>query len=486
MSDAFRLHPSDNVAVALHPLSSGTVVMGVKLRDDIPAGHKFALTDIPPRGKAVKYGYPIGGVKKRIHQGEWVHTHNLRTRLGKVLSYAYNPGFAEPAEPLRAVFSGYKRAAGRPGIRNEIWIIPTVGCVNGAAQRLERASAGLAEDGVYAFPHPYGCSQMGADLHTTQRLLSAMVRHPNAGGVLVLGLGCENNHIAAFKDILGPYVTNRVKFLSAQSVDDELEAGLSAIRELASVLSSDTREPFPLSELAVGLKCGGSDGFSGLTANPLMGLFADRLIASGGTAVMTEVPEMFGAETILMNRCADASVFHQTVALINNYKRYFKRHGQVIYENPSPGNKEGGITTLEEKSLGCVQKGGTGTIRGVLAYAAPAAGNGLYLLDGPGNDIVAVTALMASGCQLILFSTGRGTPLGSPVPVIKLSARTGLAEMKSGWIDFDAGVILHGEPPEEAASRLMERVLLTASGAKTLSERNGYRDMAIFKNGVTV
>lgn len=485
---ALKIHADDNVAVALDALKSGESVLGIMLLDDIPAGHKFALTAVEAGANIIKYAFPIGHAVQAIAPGQWVHTHNLKTNLGDILDYTYAPSLPGPmASPfVGRAFQGYRRKDGRVGIRNEIWIIPTVGCVNGTAQRLERAAARLAPDGVHAFPHPYGCSQMGEDHEHTQKLLAAMVRHPNAGGVLVLGLGCENNHIAAFREVLGPVDEQRVKFLSTQSVSDELEEGMRLLQELADVMQKDVREAIPVSELVLGLKCGGSDGFSGITANPLLGALSDALLGAGGATVLTEVPEMFGAETLLMNRCRDQDTFEMTVDLINDFKSYFKRHGQTIYENPSPGNKAGGITTLEEKSLGCTQKGGTGVVVDVLKYSEPVAKRGLNLLTGPGNDICAVTALMASGCHMVLFTTGRGTPLGGPVPTMKIATNSDLAARKPGWIDFDAGALLGGETMASLRDQLMDRVVAVASGEMTRNEINGYREIAIFKDGVTL
>ncbi len=489
---ALQIHLSDNVAVAIEPLKKGETVLSVVLSEDIMAGHKFALRDISQNENVIKYAFPIGHATRAIKAGEWVHTQNLKTNLGDILDYAYAPSFqsALPSPFSGKTFKGYRRKNGQAGIRNEIWIVPTVGCVNGTAMALEREATRqfghLAPDGIHAFTHPYGCSQMGDDHETTQKLLAAMVRHPNAGGVLVLGLGCENNNIDAFKKVLGHVDESRVKFLSTQSVEDEMEAGLSLLGQLAVALQGDERVSLPVSELVIGLKCGGSDGFSGITANPLLGALSDGLLNAGGTSILTEVPEMFGAETLLMNRCQDVNTFSMAVDLINGFKRYFQRYNQTIYENPSPGNKAGGISTLEEKSLGCTQKGGTGVVTDVLGYAEPVKQKGLNLLTGPGNDICAVTALMASGCHMVLFTTGRGTPLGAPIPTVKVATNSDLAKRKANWIDFNAGALLDGETMENLRDRLMEKVLQIAQGETTCNERNGYREIAIFKDGVTL
>ena len=485
MMHALRIHPTDDVAVAVEAVKKGEAVLGVTAREDIPAGHKLALRSLQPGETVLKYGMPIGHATRPIAAGEWVHAHNLATSLSGELTYRYEPSPIPALAPFEGQFMGYLRADGRVGVRNELWIIPTVGCVNGAAQKLaERAKTELGVPAC-ALTHPYGCSQLGEDYANTQRLLCALVRHPNAGGALVLGLGCENNHLGVFREALGEVDPERVRFLNAQDVPDEVEAGMTVLRELAETMRRDERTPQPLSKLVLGLKCGGSDGYSGLTANPLLGALCDGVCAAGGSALLTEVPEMFGAETLLMARCVNERVFEDTVNLINGFKRYFEAHHQPVYENPSPGNKAGGITTLEEKSLGCTQKGGVGPVCDVLAYAQVHRTRGLSLVYGPGNDICACTALAAAGAQLILFTTGRGTPLGSPVPVLKVATNHALAAKKQGWIDFDAESVLE-EPMTQVAQCLLRLTLETASGRETRSERKGYRDLAIFKDGVTL
>lgn len=481
---------SDNVAVALCPLQKGTTVAGVMLAEDIPAGHKFALCPIAVGEPVVKYGAPIGCAVSDIAPGAWVHTHNTRTNLSDVLEYTYNPREMPLRSEESVTFRGFRRANGKVGIRNEIWIIPTVGCVNSPAQALaQRASALVcgSVDGVYAFGHPYGCSQLGDDHRNTQKVLAGLVHHPNAGGVLVLGLGCENNNIKEFRGMLGDIDETRVKFLNCQDVSDEIAAGMELISSLIALAANDEREDIPVSELIVGLKCGGSDGYSGITANPAVGVFSDKLIAQGGTAILTEVPEMFGAEQLLMERCATEALFEQTVTLINDFKRYFKRYDQPVYENPSPGNKAGGITTLEDKSLGCTQKSGTAPVCCVMGYGERTETNGLHLLSAPGNDLVASTALAVSGAHLVLFTTGRGTPFGCPVPTVKISSNTALAEKKNNWIDFDAGVICENGDIKGCGEALFDYVLRLACGElETKNEQNGYRDIAIFKDGVTL
>lgn len=435
-------------------------------------GHKYAVRDIQKGEQIIKYGFPIGVATERIGKGKPVHSNNLKTSLAGTLEYTYSPDFEYPESTEPAVINAYERKNGDIGIRNDIWIIPTVGCVNSIAKVL------ADKTGAFCFTHPYGCSQLGGDLEVTQKVLCGLVKHPNAGGVFVLGLGCENNNIAEFKKILGNYDEERIRFLNCQDFDDEIAEGVKIITELQSLAENDTRTAVSISRLKIGLKCGGSDGLSGITANPLCGKITDRLVSMGGTAVLTEVPEMFGAEQILMNRCVDENVFNDTVRLINNYKEYFISHNQPVSENPSPGNKEGGITTLEEKSLGCVQKGGTAPVTAVLDYGDIAEKAGLNLLNGPGNDIVAVTNLTAAGCHLVLFTTGRGTPLGAPVPTIKIATNSAIAERKKTWIDFDA--------QGDNELNLMNLIIETSNGKETKNEQNGYREIAIFKDGVTL
>lgn len=445
---------------------------------DIKSGHKYAICNIKAGENIIKYGQSIGHATCDIKKGDHVHTHNLKTNLSGKIEYRYKPvRYLNKKINTDLTFMGYVRKNGNVGIRNDIWIINTVGCVNKTAQILSQKT------GAKYFPHPMGCSQLGEDQERTQKILKGMVNHPNCGGALVLGLGCENNNIDVFKSILGEWDEDRVKFLNAQDEGNEIEAGIKLINELKVNANRSKREPVHISKLKVGLKCGGSDGFSGITANPLLGRFCDTLTAMGGSCVLTEVPEMFGAEHLLMERCENKSVFDKTVKLINDFKDYYIRHNQVIYENPSPGNKNGGITTLEEKSLGCVQKGGMATVVDVLDYGDTLTKSGLSLLNGPGNDIVAVTNLMAAGVHLILFTTGRGTPLGTAVPTVKIATNQSLATRKANWIDFDASPMLENSDLTES---LINYVIKVASGEKTRNEKNGYEEISIFKDGVTL
>lgn len=452
--DFILIHPDDNV----------------KVNPD--NGHKYAVCDIKMGEDIIKYGYPIGTAKQDVKAGEHVHSHNLKTALSGEKEYTYSPFMQKNSTELPITISAYPRKNGEIGIRNDVWIIPTVGCINGAANRIAQKT------GAFAYTHPYGCSQLGDDLLVTQKILCNLIKHPNAGGVLVLGLGCENNNITELKKILGEYDEERIRFLNAQDCADEIAEGVKMISELQQQAEKDIRMDVPISKLKIGLKCGGSDGLSGITANPLVGRITDKITEMGGTAVLTEVPEMFGAEQILMNRCVNETVFKETAKLINNYKKYFISHNQPVSENPSPGNKEGGITTLEEKSLGCVQKGGKAPVTAILDYGDTAKATGLNLLNGPGNDMVAVTNLTAAGCHMILFTTGRGTPLGAPVPTLKISTNTRLTEHKKSWIDFNA--------QDSEAKDLFNLIVETANGKETKNEINGYREIAIFKDGVTL
>lgn len=501
MRNAIRIHEADNVAVALAPLAAGEGVSAggarVETREEIPRGHKVALADINAGERVFKYGFPVGIVTRDVRAGEWVHEHNLRTALGESVEYRYEPRPAPPCAPARhagegSTFRGYRRPDGRTGTRNEIWIVNTVACVNNSAEKIARAAherhSGRGVEGVYTFPHPYGCSQLGDDLKNTQRVLAGLVNHPNAGGVLVLGLGCENNAIRYFAGELGGFDPERVVFLNAQDVEDEIEEGSRLVDELAARASSARRTPRPLSELTLGMKCGGSDGLSGVTANPLVGRVCDALTERGGTVLLTEVPEMFGAEHLLMERARDEHTFRRVVEMVEDFKEYYRRHGQPVYENPSPGNREGGITTLEEKSLGAIQKGGRAIVTEVIGYGKRATRSGLVLLAAPGNDGVSATAEVVAGANLVLFTTGRGTPLGVPVPTLKISSNTELARRKPKWIDFDAGVLVNDEVSQErAAEELFDMVVRVASGeAQARNESNGFREIAIFKTGVTL
>ncbi|MCU6712538.1 altronate dehydratase family protein [Paenibacillus sp. J5C_2022] len=504
MSDWIRLHPDDHVVVTLRSFTAGEHLLledgatVLELREDVPRGHKIAAELVERDMDVRKFGYSIGKAKERIEPGSWVHTHNLRTGLQGLLDYVYESDSRQAdADRTKALsstpdanrtFMGYVRENGEVGIRNEIWIINTVGCINKTCEIIARQASAAFQgrvDGIYHYAHPFGCSQLGDDLTYTQKLLASLVHHPNAAGVLVIGLGCENNQVESFRSVIGDYDARRIQFMKSQEAADEIEEALERIEGLVGYAETFFRQPVPVSRLKLGLKCGGSDGFSGITANPLVGAVSDRLIGAGGTAILTEVPEMFGAETILMNRAADEAVFHQIVDLINDFKQYFIRHNQEIYENPSPGNKSGGITTLEEKSLGCTQKGGHAIVSGVVPYGERVRHSGLQLLEAPGNDLVSVTALSAGGAHIVLFTTGRGTPFGGPVPTVKLATNSELAARKRNWIDFNAGQLLEGKSMDELSDELWEQLIAIASGeVHTLNERNGFKEIAIFKDGV--
>ncbi|MEW5683808.1 MAG: altronate dehydratase family protein [Pseudomonadota bacterium] len=490
-SAALAIDPRDDVAVALAPIAAGDVVAdGVRAAVDIPAGHKVALHALAAGDPVRKFGWPIGHATAPISAGEHVHSHNLATSLSGVETYAYDPTQPEalPAADERT-FQGYRRADGRVGTRNEIWVLCTVGCVARTAQKIAEAADRRFRgrvDGVVALTHPFGCSQLGGDLDATRTMIAALAGHPNAGGVLILGLGCENNQLQALLDSAPHLDRSRLRAFTAQASDDEIEDGLAAIEELVGLVEQDRRQACPVADLVIGVKCGGSDGLSGLTANPLVGRIADQVCADGGTAVLTEIPEIFGAERLLMARATDQAVFDGVVSVVNDFKQYFLDHGEPVSENPSPGNVAGGITTLEEKSLGAVQKAGRGPVTEVIRYGGQAHARGVVLLEAPGNDAVSSTALTAAGATVILFTTGRGTPLGFPAPTLKIATNSGLAQRKPRWIDFDAGRIVSGESMDAAADRLMDLVVATASGQVTRAEENGEREIALWKRGVTL
>lgn len=490
-----KIHDKDDVAVALTDLAPGEIHSAagspVMIADSIPFGHKVALHPIKEGELITKYGQPIGHALCDIETGRHLHTHNIKTNLEGFLDYRYDPETKTGKEQVpmqEAFFDGYVRKDGNVGTRNEIWIIPTVGCVNTTAGLLAEKAHKLFSkevDGVYAYTHNAGCSQLSDDLICTQNLIKGLIENPNAGGVLVLSLGCENNNLDLFKPVLGNYDPDRIKFLITQEEDDEYEAGMKLLKELAGYASGFKRQRVSASHLTIGFKCGGSDAFSGITANALCGRITDRLTAMGGSAILTEVPEMFGAETLLMRRAVSESVFQDTVDLINNFKKYFIKYGQEIYENPSPGNKKGGISTLEEKSLGCIQKGGQAPVTGVLNYGCPVREKGLNLLTGSGNDQMSCTNLVASGSQILVFTTGRGNPFGSPVPTVKLASNTALSQRKSHWIDYNAGQLLEGKSFDEVTEDFFSYILNVASGKiRTRNEENSYKEISIFRDGV--
>jgi altronate hydrolase len=491
MSLVINIAEPDNVVVAIEPIKNGTVIElksnKIEAREDIPQGHKIAVKEIAKGENIIKYGVPIGHAKEDIVTGSWVHTHNMATNLEGEIEYIYQPA----VNPLDIVspetFMGYNRQDNKVGIRNEIWIIPTVGCVNDVAKKLVADNQDLVSgsvDGLFAYTHPFGCSQTGADHAQTRKLLAALAKHPNAGAVLVLSLGCENLTHEQFIAELGEFDNDRIKFLTCQDVEDEFLEGRKKLQECVEYAMTFKREEILVDKLVIGMKCGASDGLSGITANPTVGRFSDFLVSRGGSTVLTEVPEMFGAEGMLMNRCVNETVFEKAVQMLNGFKAYFINHNEVVYDNPSPGNKEGGISTLEDKSCGCVQKGGTAPISDVIGYGEQVVTNGLNMLYGPGNDMVSSTALTAAGAHMVLFTTGRGTPFGAPVPTMKIASNTRLAEKKKQWIDFNAGTIVEGETLDSAGERLLQLVIKVAGGKLTKNEKNGFREISIFKEGI--
>ena len=488
MDKAIIINPRDNVAVALFELNKGETFGNVEILSNIPEKHKFALTDIAKGENVIKYGYPIGIATTHIKKGDHIHTHNLKTALTDSEEYLFKGENSYSPKGTDITFMGYLRKNGKVGIRNRIFIIPTVGCANNAAKIIaEKANKelNLGSD-VLALTHPYGCSQLGDDASNTAKCIAALCKHPNVGGALLLSLGCENNNLQVMKPYLGEYDTDRIRLLNMQECDDEIEEGLEIIKSIYNITKEDKRTPQPISKLTVGFKCGGSDGFSGITANPLCGKICDKLTSYGATAILTEVPEMFGAETILMDRTVNEDVFNKTIHMINGFKNYFTEHNQVVYENPSPGNKDGGITTLEEKSLGCITKGGTSIVTDVLNLYEPCKKSGVSLLWGPGNDMVSTTNLACADAVIILFTTGRGNPLGAPIPTLKISTNTALSQKKKSWIDFDAGILLENGSFEETTEKLLSTIIDMSNGKKALNEINNYEEIAIFKDGVTL
>ncbi len=487
----YKINENDNVIIALKDFKTGDIVEGITILDDIPKGHKIANNDISSGVDIIKYNSPIGKAKVDIKAGQHIHTHNIVTNLDGSLEYTYNQKFEEVLfSDRKRTIQVYKRNNETVGIRNELWIVPTVGCVNQQSRLIIEKFKSRFDvskiDGVFTFTHPYGCSQMGEDHENTRLTLQNIARHPNAGGVLVLGLGCENNQVVDFKDSLGEYDSNRIKFLNAQDVKDEIEEGVNILEELYANMLNDRREEMPFSCLNIGLECGGSDAFSGITANPLVGQLSDYTVKHGGTVVLTEVPEMFGAEHILMQRAKDKETYEKIVDMINGFKDYYKKHNQVVYENPSPGNKKGGITTLEDKSLGCTQKAGYSKVIDVLKHGETIKNKGLNLLTAPGNDLVATTALGMAQCHLVLFTTGRGTPFGGFIPTVKISTQTDLYERKPNWIDFNAGSLLDGVSMNELTEQFLDYVVEVVNGKMTNNEISNFREIAIFKSGVTL
>ncbi len=486
-----KIHPEDNVAVAFEAVAEGECCekLGLTARQAVGGGHKLALKSIAEGEPIIKYGCTIGTATCDIQAGEWVHTHNTKTTLTEAEKIKYNPSFSFLPQIESETFDGFLRKDGRVGVRNEIWILPTVGCVNSIARQLAKENRELVKgsvDGIFAYPHPYGCSQLGDDHEATKKIIAALAKHPNAGAALILGLGCENLTAEQLEKELGDYDKSRIKILICQQCEDELAEGTKILAELAEKVSEDRRQTIPMSKLVVGMKCGGSDGLSGITANAVVGRFTNRIVSQGGTSILTEVPEMFGAESILFNRCVDEEVFKSAEKMVEDYKAYFVANGQTVYENPSPGNKAGGITTLEDKSCGCVQKGGDAPVTAVLGYGESVKKTGLNLLYGPGNDLVSTTALTAAGANIILFTTGRGTPFGAPVPTLKISSNSALFEKKKKWIDFDAGAAASGVSVDELGQSLFELVKSVASGQRAKNEINDCREIAIFKNGITL
>lgn len=488
MKRYIKLGDSDNVAVALQDIAKGEAIElpegKIVTLDDTPKGHKFALRDISAGEKVIKYGSVIGKAIKDINKGEWVSTHNLKTLLKPEWKPEWKGNKAKEVNVSipQKTFWGFKRKNGKVGIRNEIWIIPTVGCINGVLKDFAR-SVERPEwiDDVKVLSHPYGCSQLGGDLENTKRILSGLARNPNAGGVMVVGLGCENLQLSYMKEELKNHPN--VSFLMLQAVNDEYEALFKSFSEVAERAYSERTE-CPISSLTIGVKCGGSDSLSGITANPLVGKVSDYITYYGGTVLMSEIPEIFGAEDEIISRIEDEEVFNKFVRAITWFRNYYTRYNQPVSENPSPGNIKGGITTLEEKSLGAVKKSGSNKVTDVLWYGEEAKRSGVNIVFGPGNDLVSTTALAGSGAVMILFTTGRGTPFEAVVPTIKISTNSDLKRRRPDWIDFNAGEIAEGKDMDELLRELINLIIEVANGGRTKGEERGLQEIAIFKDGV--
>lgn len=467
MKDCIVINDKDNVGVCLTET------------DNIPAGHKVALCDINKDDFVIKYGQIIGRATQFIPKGSWVHSHNLRSHLDEKMEYEYNYKAFNP-EIKAGTFLGYKRDKGRAGIRNEIYIIPTVGCVNNVCMRVEKLCQKYVKgsiDGIFALTHQFGCSQLGEDNDNIKKLLCSVALNPNASYVLFVGLGCENNGLDGIKEYLKPFNRDNIAYFNCQEVEDDVSYAVDIIKGFADKVKDLKREEVSLKELCIGLKCGGSDGYSGLTANPLVGTITDKFVSLGASAILTEVPEMFGAEQLLMNKCKDKQVFVKYKEMIENFKAYYTDNGFPVYENPSPGNKKGGITTLEEKSLGCVEKAGSTEIVDVLEYGELVTKSGVSVLNAPGNDLIASTALAASGCQIVLFTTGRGTPFSTFVPTMKIATNDRLSNFKSNWIDFNAFSM--------NAEGLFDIIMSTVNGVYKCKNED-QREIAFYKTGVTL
>lgn len=497
---AIKLYPQDTVALATSELKKGQTVTvdgeTITLLDDIPNAHKIALKDFETGEAVRKYDNIIGYASKPIKKGEWIHSHNEVTGLGKSKEYTYdfNPISIFPGESDKT-FMGYDRADGGAGIRNHLAIISTVFCANGPLRKLARMAEAKYPatenfDGIIAFDQEFGCSQTGKDLVTTCKIIAGIAKNANFGGVLLVSNGCEMAIPSVLEQYMGDYDKKRIRTLTLQEVEDEFTAGMELIDEIMEEMKDDKRTPININRLHIAMNCGGSDGYSGITANTLLGTLCDTLVKEGAIMNMTEVPEMMGAEHILMNRAADKSIFDDIVKMMYDYDAYFARYGEKAADNPTQGNKAGGLTTLEEKSLGCIQKGGHCAVMEVLEYGERATKNGFVLVSGPGNDLAGVSGQIAAGAVLTIFTTGRGTPCGFAGPTFRLASNTALATRKSNWIDYDAGRLLTAKTPEEVEAlnkELYDAIMATVNGQyRTRTEENGYYILGALKDGVTL
>lgn len=492
MPQILRLNAADNIVVAIADLRRDSPVEGaVHARRRIPRGHKVAVRPIPAGEPIRKFGQIIGFAGTDIAPGDWVHEHNVAMGGDFDRDYAFASD-ARPSEGLRATevpafFDGFRRADGRAGTRNYIGILSSVNCsatvVDYIADHALRS--GMLDDhpgidGIVALPHGQGCGMAsgGESFDLLARTQWGYASHPNFAAVLLVGLGCEVFQIARLKDTYGIAEGDHFQSLTIQETGGtrrSIDEGLSRLRDLLPTAARARREPMPASELTLALQCGGSDGYSSLTANPALGVAADTLVRHGGTAILSETPEIYGAEHLLTRRAETPEIGRRIVALIDWWRDYTTRNGGEMNNNPSPGNKAGGLTTILEKSLGAVAKGGTSTLRGVYRYAERIDRKGFVYMDTPGYDPVAATGQVAGGANVLCFTTGRGSAYGcKPVPSIKLATNTPLFKRMEGDMDINCGDIVDGVPLEEKGAEIFAAILSTASGRRTKSEDLGY------------
>jgi altronate hydrolase len=497
-NSAIHLHPTDNVAVARVPIPAGTSLridgLPVTTMDAIPAGHKVALWDIQPGEVVERYGQVIGRAKQAIQAGRHIHTHNLAFEELQ-LEYEFPVGDTPvpTARPDAPTFLGYQREDGRVGTRNYIAVVAASNCAAHTAEQIARSYEGETMppnvDGVVAFPHGEGCAHAaeGPDIDQLRRTLGGVLIHPNVSGAVILGLGCETNQIDHYLGVGGPRST-RLAGLTLQSSGGTRGAIEAARRQIARFLeqaSAEERTPAPASKIVLGLNCGGSDSFSGITANPALGFCSDLLAELGGTPVLAETTEIFGAEHLLVKRARNREVAEKLLDCIRKYKVYLNRFAGSFDDNPSPGNKEGGLTNILEKSLGAVAKGGTSPLIDVYDYAERVTAPGFTFMNTPGYDPVSLTGLAAGGCNLIAFTTGRGSAIGFPtIPVIKVATNSNTYRRMTDNMDVNAGAIADGEATvQQIGQAIFDLMLEVATGRHTCAERLGHKEFVPWRIG---